>query len=191
MPRTRRARAAGPAPVAHGAPVARSGLLTEVLGFAAAGFCAYATDLTLFFWLRGAVDLGPLPAKALSFVAACAVAYAGNALGPYRGRLDPGSGHRSGAGPAADATSGSGPRPGALRLRRFGLFLAVNLAGALVQLLCLTVTHYGLGFTSPSADTVSGAGVGMALATVLRFWATRTFVFGAGGSARGLFGRVS
>jgi hypothetical protein len=35
----------------------------------------------------------------------------------------------------------------------------------------------GLGLTSPRADTVSGAGIGMALATVLRFWGTRTWVF--------------
>ncbi|MFD0069414.1 GtrA family protein, partial [Streptomyces sp. NPDC127574] len=34
-----------------------------------------------------------------------------------------------------------------------------------------------LGFTSRRADTVSGAGIGMAIATVLRFWGTRTLVF--------------
>ncbi|WP_255955621.1 GtrA family protein [Streptomyces odontomachi] len=176
IPQTRGERAtvpAGGARVAREAPGARCGLLGEVLGFAAAGLCAYLTDLALFVWLRGAVGLGPLPAKALSFVAACGIAYAGNALGPYRGRV------------------GSDCGPGAFRFRRYGLFAAINLAGAVVQLLCLTVTHYGLGLTSPWADTVSGAGVGMALATVLRFWATRTFVFGAKPSARDLSERVS
>nr|WP_107903867.1 hypothetical protein [Streptomyces chartreusis] len=59
--------------------------------------------------------------------------------------------------------------------------VAVNAAGAVVQLLCLTVSHYGLGFTSQLADTVSGAGIGMAPATVLRFWGTRTLVFPAEG----------
>jgi len=61
--------------------------------------------------------------------------------------------------------------------RPYALFFAVNLAGAAVQLLCLAVSHYGLGYTSQRADTVSGAVVGMALATVVRFWGTRTWVF--------------
>ncbi|MEU3793550.1 GtrA family protein [Streptomyces fructofermentans] len=123
----------------------------ELVGFATAGLLAYAADLALFVWLRGPVGLDPLTAKSLSFVAGCSVAYAGNALGTYR-----------------HATSG---------LRQYAVFFAVNIAGALVQLLCILVSHYGLGLTSARADTVSGAGVGMALATVLRFWGTRTLVF--------------
>lgn len=130
----------------------------ELLGFAAAGSCAYAVDLGLFIWLRGPVGLDPLTAKALSFVAGCTVAYAGNALGTYR----------------RDAAEVS-------RLRQYGIFFAVNIAGALVQLICIAVSHYGLGLTSQRADTVSGAGIGMALATVLRFWGTRTLVFRTAG----------
>ncbi|MBT3151694.1 GtrA family protein [Streptomyces sp. CHD11] len=124
----------------------------ELLGFATVGLLAYAVDLALFLWLRGPAGLGPLTAKALSFVAGCAVAYAGNAYGTYRG------------------TRVRGARP-------YAMFFAVNLAGAAVQLLCLTVSHYGLGFTSRRADTVSGAVIGMALATGVRFWGTRTLVF--------------
>ncbi|MER7346984.1 GtrA family protein [Streptomyces aurantiacus] len=127
----------------------------ELTGFAVVGLCAYAADLGLFVWLRGPVGLDPLTAKALSFVAGCTVAYTGNALGTYRG----------------------GACEGVSRLRQYGIFFAVNVAGALVQLLCLVVSHYGLGLTSRRADTISGAGVGMALATVLRFWGTRTLVF--------------
>lgn len=125
----------------------------ELLGFATVGLLAYAVDLGLFTWLRGPAGLGPLTAKTLSFVAACAVAYAGNALGTYRhlGR----------------------PRG----LRPYAVFFAVNAAGAAVQLLCLAVSHYGLGLTSQRADTVSGVGVGMLLGTILRFWGTRTLVF--------------
>ena len=130
----------------------RKRLLRELLGFAAVGVLAYAADLGLFVWLRGPAGLDPLTAKSLSFVAGCSVAYAGNALGTYR------------------HTAARGPRPCLV-------FLAVNVAGALVQLLSIAVSHYGLGFTSPRADTVSGAGVGMALATVLRFWGTRSLVF--------------
>ncbi|WP_244177645.1 GtrA family protein [Streptomyces atriruber] len=134
----------------------------ELLGFAAAGICAYAADLGLFIWLRGPVGLDPLTAKSLSFVAGCSVAYAGNALGTYRRK-------------AAEVP----------RLRQYAVFFAVNIAGALVQLLCITVSHYGLGFTSQRADTVSGAGIGMALATVLRFWGTRTLVFRTSGRTKG------
>ncbi|MGW0612935.1 GtrA family protein [Streptomyces sp. NPDC002788] len=134
----------------------RAPLRRELLGFATVGLLAYAVDLALFTYLRGPAGLGPLTAKALSFVAACTVAYAGNALGTYRDR-------RTGG------------------LRPYAVFCAVNLAGAAVQLLCLAVSHYGLGLTSQRADTVSGAVVGMTLATVLRFWGTRTWVFRAEG----------
>ncbi|MEU6842912.1 GtrA family protein [Streptomyces sp. NPDC046716] len=128
----------------------------ELAAFAGVGLCAYAADLGLFVWLRGPAGFDPLTAKALSFVAGCSVAYAGNALGTYRGAA-----------------------PQVTRLRQYGVFFAVNVAGALVQLLCLAVSHYGFGLTSQRADTVSGAGIGMALATVLRFWGTRTLVFRA------------
>ncbi|WKX70839.1 GtrA family protein [Streptomyces sp. XD-27] len=128
-------------------------LLPELAGFALAGGAAYAVDVVLFVWLRGSAGFGPLSAKALSFAAACTVAYLGNAVGTYR------------------------RRPGVRRARRYVVFCAVNAAGAAVQLLCLLVSHYGLGLTSARADTVSGAGVGMALATCLRFWGTRNLVF--------------
>ncbi|WP_053674618.1 GtrA family protein [Streptomyces sp. NRRL B-1140] len=128
----------------------------ELLGFATTGLLAYAVDLALFTALRGPAGCDPITAKSLSFLAACTVAYAGNALGTYRAAGTPG-------------------------LRAYAVFFAVNLAGAAVQLLCLAVSHYGLGLTSQRADTVSGAGVGMALATVLRFWGTRTWVFRAEG----------
>ncbi|MEU6391432.1 GtrA family protein [Streptomyces sp. NPDC046939] len=133
----------------------------EVLGFAVVGACAYVVDLGLFVWLRGAVGLDPVCAKALSFVAGCSVAYVGNALGTYRERA-----------------------AGVSRLRQYGVFFAVNLVGVLVQVLCIVASHYALGFTSQRADTISGAGVGMALATMVRFWGTRTLAFGVRPSGR-------
>ncbi|GAA2447338.1 GtrA family protein [Streptomyces lavendulocolor] len=125
----------------------------EALGFLLVGGVAYAADLALFLALRP--HFAPLPAKALAFLAGCTVAYLGNALGTYRRR--------------------------SLHLRQYGAFFGVNLAGAAVQLACLGVSHYGLGLTSPLADTVSGLGVGMVLATGVRFWGTRTLVFGPRG----------
>ncbi|MFE0803135.1 GtrA family protein [Streptomyces sp. NPDC058812] len=146
-----------------------AGARRELLGFVSVGLLAYAVDLGLFIWLRGPAGLDPLTAKALSFVAGCSVAYAGNALGTYRHTRPQG-------------------------LRPYAVFFAVNAAGAAVQLLCLAVSHYGLGLTSQRADTVSGAGIGMVLATILRFWGTRTLVFrtGAGtGDTTGSWTRAS
>jgi putative flippase GtrA len=155
------ARPAADVPGAHGVPglPRASGLWHEVGSFAASGAAAYAADLGLFVWLRGPGGFGPLTAKALSFVAGCTVAYLGNALVTYRGRT-----------------------PAVGRARQYGVFVAVNVAGALVQLLCLGFSHYVLGLTAPRDDVVSGLGVGMLLATALRFWGTRTLVFRAGAS---------
>ncbi|MEU9999427.1 GtrA family protein [Streptomyces sp. NPDC050848] len=131
----------------------------ELLSFVGVGLAAYAADLALFVWLRGPAGLDPIAAKVLSFLAGCTVAYLGNALGTYRRRT--------------------------VGLREYAVFFAVNLAGAAVQLLCLGVSHYGLGLTSARADTVSGLGIGMVLATCLRFWGTRTIVFRSSAGSRG------
>lgn len=140
-----------------------TGRTRELASFALVGACAYAADLALFVALRGPLGWDPLPAKAFSFVAGCTVAYLGNALGTY------------------------GARAGGRRVawRQYAVFSGVNAAGALVQLLCLAVSHHALGLTSPRADTVSGLGVGMVLATCLRFWGTRTLVFGSGWAREG------
>ncbi|WP_344570300.1 GtrA family protein [Streptomyces axinellae] len=144
-------------------PARARGFGAELGGFAAVGVFAFAADVGAFLWLRGPMGLDPLAAKAVSFVAGCSVAYAGNALGPYR--------------PRGGGEGGAGPGTG--WWRRFGIFVLVNVAGAAVQLACLWISRYGLGRTSVRADLVAGAGVGMALATALRFWGTRTLVFRA------------
>ncbi|TLQ48220.1 GtrA family protein [Streptomyces marianii] len=129
----------------------------ELVSFLLVGCCAYAVDLVLFLLLRGRFGWEPLTAKTLSFLAGSTVAYLGNALGTYGGR----------------------GRARRVSWRDCAAFFGVNAAGALVQLLCLAVSHHVLGFTSARADTVSGLGVGMLLATCLRFWGTRTLVFGS------------
>lgn len=129
----------------------------EIVSFLLVGCCAYAVDLVIFLLLRGPLGWEPLTAKTLAFLAGSTVAYLGNALGTYRAR----------------------DRPRRVSWRDGAAFFGVNAAGALVQLLCLAVSHHVLGFTSARADTVSGLGVGMVLATCLRFWGTRTLVFGS------------
>ncbi|WP_432168451.1 GtrA family protein [Streptomyces sp. bgisy031] len=134
----------------------------ELVGFALVGSCAYVVDLGLFVWLRGpAGGLGSDHRQVALVPGRVHGRVRGNALGTYR--------------QTAIEVS---------RLRRCGVFFAVNVAGALVQLLCIATSHYGLGLTSQRADTVSGAGAGMMLATVLRFWGTRTLVFRAAIPAR-------
>ncbi|WP_369200490.1 GtrA family protein [Streptomyces sp. PU-14G] len=138
-------------------PARARALCAEALGFAVVGVFAFAADLGTFLWLRGPAGLDPMWAKALSFGAGVAVAYTGNAVGPYRLR-----GRRVAGG-----------------WRRFSVFALVNIAGGAVQLGCLGVSRYGLGLTSTLADVVSGAGVGLVLGTAVRFWGTRTLVFSA------------
>jgi putative flippase GtrA len=131
-------------------------LVAEVAGFAVVGAAAYATDLSVFGWLRAGEHWSPLPAKALSAALACVVAYLGNRYGPYRRRTGTGG------------------------VRTLAPFLVLQFVAALIQLGCLLTSHYVLGFTSARADLWAGGIAGMGLATAVRFWGTRTLVFRAG-----------
>ncbi|GAA3575039.1 hypothetical protein GCM10022295_65750 [Streptomyces osmaniensis] len=87
-------------------------------------------------------------------------------------------------GPETAGPRATGPGPARHEILAFAavglLAYAVDLA-LFSRLRSSGGTPIGLGFTSQLADTVSGAGIGMALATVLRFWGTRTLVFPAEG----------
>lgn len=56
-------------------------------------------------------------------------------------------------------------------------FIAVSLAGSLISLLCLWISHYVLGLTSPLADNLSSNVIGLALGTAFRFVFYRWWVF--------------
>lgn len=62
-------------------------------------------------------------------------------------------------------------------LREAGRFFLVSIGGSLVQLACLVVSHYGMGFTSILADNIASSLVGLPLATVLRFIGYYFWVF--------------
>ena len=53
----------------------------------------------------------------------------------------------------------------------------MNGAAMGIALLCLGVSHYVLGFTSPLADNIAANVVGLVLGTAFRFYAYRTWVF--------------
>lgn len=130
--------------------------LAEVGRFAVTGLAAYVTDLVVFNVLLLGTGSGPVLAKVVSSVFAIAVAFAGSRYYTWRHRP---RGHMG---------------------REYAVFLLLSAVAAGIQLLCLAISHYGLGLTSTLADNVSGNVIGMGLATLFRFWSFRTFVFPPG-----------
>ena len=55
--------------------------------------------------------------------------------------------------------------------------MVFNVAGMVIALACLGLSHYVLDLRSPLADNISANGVGLILGTLFRFWAYRRFVF--------------
>jgi putative flippase GtrA len=61
--------------------------------------------------------------------------------------------------------------------REYVLFLVLNSVGLGISLLCLSISHYVLGFESVLASNVAANGVGLVLGTAFRFWSYRRFVW--------------
>lgn len=137
-------------------PQARPGRLarlrTEVGQFLVAGGLAYAVDVAVFN-LCLYLGLGAVTSKIISSVPATIVAYVGNRYWTYRHR------ERTGVG------------------REYTMFFVFSAIAAGIQAGCVFVSNHLMGFTSTLADNISGNIVGMALGTLFRFWAFRTFVF--------------
>ena len=122
------------------------------------GLLAYVIDVGVFNLLRFAGDPGlledkPLTAKVISVVVATVFSYVGNRQWTW------------------------GDRPRGPARREAVLFFVFNGVGLGIALVCLAVSHYVLGLTSPLADNVSANVVGLVLSTGFRFWAYRTHVF--------------
>lgn len=131
-------------------------LLHELAKFGVVGAIAFVVDVGTFNLLRnGAMDDKVLTAKIVSTVFATTVAFIGNRQWTFR--------HRERAG---------------LR-REYVLFFVLNGLGLAISLSFLALSHYVLGFTSPLADNISANIVGMAFATIFRFWSYRRYVFTA------------
>jgi putative flippase GtrA len=138
----------------------RSGLhvvVRELMKFGVVGLVAYVVDVGVFNALRFTgprlLEDKPLTAKAISVVVAMTVAWLGNRYWTFR--------HKRGAN----------------RRREFLLFAGINAVGMAITLLCLWVSHYLLGYTSPLADNISANVVGLVLGTAFRFLTYRAWVF--------------
>lgn len=131
----------------------RSRPANELVRFALTGLTAFAADVLVFNLALLGLRTSPLAAKALSSVVAIAVAFVGSRY----------------------YTWPDGPTMGTWRA--VATFVAISVAAALVQATCLWASHHLLRLTSPWADNISANVIGMGLATGLRFWAFRRFVF--------------
>lgn len=125
---------------------------TEVTQFLVAGGLAYAVDVAVFN-LCLYLGLDAVLSKVISSVPATIVAYVGNRYWTYRHR------ERTGV------------------TREYTMFFVFSAIAAGIQASCVFVSNNLLGYSSTLADNISGNIVGMALGTLFRFWAFRTFVF--------------
>ncbi len=127
--------------------------------FGVVGLVGFVVDVGLFNLLRATVlspesdDLGPLAAKVVSVSVAICVNWIGNRYWTFR--------HERGE----------------RMLREAVQFAVVSVAGMLIALACLWVSHYVLEFRSALADNISANVVGLALGAVFRFWLYRAWVF--------------
>ncbi|WP_066520227.1 GtrA family protein [Curtobacterium ammoniigenes] len=135
----------------------RASLVGDAARFSAVGLISYIVDLGIFNLLRvsaaGTVLGGPVEAKTAGVIAATIVAWLGSRYWTFRstGRRD--------------------------IVREFVEFIVVSLAGYLVNVIVLAISHYGFGFTSLLADNIAGNVVGAGMGALLRFVLYRRWVY--------------
>ena len=133
-------------------------LVRELMKFGVVGGVAFVVDVGLFNLLRAHGPEGihgwAIAAKTVAVVAAIAVNWIGNRVWTFRSRT-----RRTDT--AREAVE----------------FFIASVAGSLVALACLGVSHYGLHLTSAFADNISANVVGLVLGSLLRFVAYRQWVF--------------
>ncbi len=133
-------------------------LTAELAKFGTVGIIAYVVDvgtynLLVFGGGEGPLHDKPLTAKTIAGVLATVVAYGGNRQWTFRDR------DRRGV------------------FREYAMFLGVNAVALGITLLPLAVSRYVLDLRGPLADNISANLVGVALGTLFRFVAYRTWVF--------------
>lgn len=130
----------------------RGPVVGQAAKFLLVGGAATVIDIGLFNLLHAVLGVGPLTAKVLSTLVAGVAAFIGNRQWSFAaGR-------------------------GQVRRQAFA-FLVVNLVSLALALLPLAVARYALGMTGVVALNVAGNVVGLTLATALRFYGYRRWVF--------------
>lgn len=126
----------------------------RMITFGLVGGLAFVVDIGVYNLLRLTIlDDKPIGAKVISVAVATLVAWIGNRQLTFR-------------------TERSRPA-----FREAFLFAIMNVIGLGIAALCLFVSHYVLGFTSPIADNIAGNGIGLVLGMVFRYLAYRYVVF--------------
>jgi putative flippase GtrA len=130
-------------------------LFHELAKFGTVGFISLLVDLAVFNTALHYMPDRPLTAKVLSTLVSATNAFVLNRIWSFK--------HR-------ERTT--------LR-REYSLFVVLNAVGLGIALLCLSISHYVLGFESRLADNIAANGVGLVLGTTFRFWSYRRFVWAA------------
>jgi putative flippase GtrA len=125
----------------------------ELVKFVVVGGFCFVLD-TLLATLLFNSGIGPTTSKTLSTIVATAVSYVGNRLWSFSHRVEDDRGHG----------------------KDVAVYALVNVAGLIITLVPVDVTHYVLGEKSTVAFAVSSI-IGTLIATVFRFWAYRRWVF--------------
>jgi len=139
-------------------------LASQATSFLLVGGIGLVIDVVVFNTLRTTVlsphdvHSGPIIAKVISTTLAIAANWIGNRYWTFR----------------AERRRGSRSQV----VREAVEFGAVSVAGSLIALGCLWISHYALGYTSLLADNVATNVVGLALGTAFRFSLYRWWVFG-------------
>ena len=131
------------------------GLVRELAKFGTVGLLSLVVDLAVFNLVLLVLPDRPLTAKVCSTVVSATNAFVLNRHWSFKDR---------------ERTS--------VR-REYSLFAVLNVVGLGISLLCLSISHYVLGFESRLADNVAANGVGLVLGTAFRFWSYRKFVWAA------------
>ncbi len=138
-------------------PVTMRSRLVELVKFGVVGGLGFVVDLGLFNLLQHgplAVLAGkPITAKIVAVCVAVLVTWLGNRLWTF----------------STQRTN--------TRVREFVGFVVVNVGGLAIGVLCLWISHYVLGLTSPLADNISANGVGLVLGTAFRYFSYKYLVF--------------
>src|SRR4051794_14667608 len=137
-----------------------NGLLRYALKFGVVGLVGLGVDVAVFNMLRlgvvggGHFFSGPIGANIVSVTLSTIVTWFGNRYWTFRE-------HRR-----------------ANYLLELFEFSVVAIAGLLISMLCLWISHYVLGYDNLVADNISKNIIGLALATAFRFLLYRYWVYG-------------